>query len=102
MIKKFSILENLPNGDIVEPDVRLMIEIHLDEMTLVIQKKLKSMEIREEISEVFQIDEETPIDDLINKFYLKYLKLKEIENYWTDKLKNTEVIDFYLKIEDKD
>jgi len=102
MKKKLSILEKLPNGEVVEPNVRLMIDIHLDRLTLIIQKKLKSMEIREEFSETFQIDEKTPIDDIINDFYLKYLKLKDIEIYWDNTLKDTEVIEFDLLNEDED
>ena len=100
MRKKLAILENLPNGDVVEPNVRLMIDIHLDKLTLIIQKKLKTMEIRDEYFEEFTIDEETPIDDLINQFYLKYLKLSDIEDYWDNALKNTEVIEFDLTEED--
>ena len=101
MEKKLAILEKIGDGEFVEPDVRLKIKFHLDKMTLILQKKLKTMEVITEYSEEFTVDEESPIDDIIHDFYIKYNRLKNIENYWSNNLKNTEVIEFDLTEKDK-
>ncbi len=61
MERKLAILEKIGEGEFTEPNVRLKINIHLDKMTLILQKKLKTMEVITEYSEEFTVDEESPI-----------------------------------------
>jgi hypothetical protein len=102
MIKKLSILEKIEEDKLVEPNLRLKIDINLDKMTLILEKKLKSLEVIEEYSKTYTIDEESELDDILDEYYKEYLKLKSIENYWSDALKDTEVIEFNLMEEKKE
>ncbi len=96
MKTKLAILERIAEDKVIEPNLRLEINIHLDKMILNIQKKLKTMEIRNEYSKEYIIDKESKLDEIFDDFYKDYLILKDIENYWSNSFINTEVIEFNL------
>lgn len=83
-------LDIIHSGD---DKLRLKIEIHLNEMRLTIEKKMESMEIDEIYSDIYNISMDTEIDEIFNEFYNKFLKLKDIENYWSNNFKGATVIE---------
>ena len=77
-----------------DPNLRIKIDIKLDEMELTIQRKLESLDIVDDYSEYFIIDTESKIDEIMLKFYQDYLKLKEIEEFWKQELDDAKVVEF--------
>lgn len=90
MIKNLSIIDNIENN----LNLRLRIDIHLNEMTLTIQRKTESLKIENDYTDKFSITDETEVDVIFKQFYKDYLKLREVEEYWEDNFHGMKVIEF--------
>jgi hypothetical protein len=99
MVVKLDILEILKEKDeIVDPDIRLKIDIHLNKMKLTIQKKLESLDIRDVYTDDFEIDEESDMTEIFHEFYKDYIRLTNIEYYWNDILKKGKVVEINMDL----
>lgn len=95
MIKKL-IIQN-------DPNLRLVVNINLDDMNLHIEKKLESLEVIQVFTKQYKIDVDSKLEEIFEEFYLEYLKRKDIELYWKETLKDATFVEFKLdeeKVED--
>lgn len=89
MIKRL-VIEN-------DPSLRLVVNIKLNNMILSIEKKFESLEVGEVYKKEYTIDMDSKLDLIFEEFYIEYLKLKDIELYWKESLKEGEIIKFNIE-----
>lgn len=77
-----------------DTDLRLKMDFRLNKLILTLEKKLTSMEIIPIFIRTFEIDKESKIDEILENFYEEYLKLKEIEEFWSNEFAEAKVIEF--------
>lgn len=76
-------------------DLELFIQIHLNQMTLTIIRKLESLNKINEYSKRFEINEESKFDEIFEDFYVEYIELKNIEYNTYQILNKGNKIKFY-------